>query len=40
MKCVYILESLGDPERHYVGVTEDLKARLAKHNRGDVIRAD
>jgi len=36
MKYVYILESLGDPERRYVGVTEDLKARLAKHNRGDV----
>jgi predicted GIY-YIG superfamily endonuclease len=31
---VYILESLGNPEHHYVGFTEDLKARLKQHNDG------
>jgi putative endonuclease len=35
MKYVNILESL-DSERFYVGVTEDLRARLAKHNAGEV----
>ena len=35
MKYVYILESL-DSEHFYVGVTEDLKARLIKHNAGEV----
>jgi putative endonuclease len=35
MKCVYILKSLDD--RHfYVGVTEDLRSRLTKHNAGEV----
>jgi putative endonuclease len=36
MRYVYILESIDHPERHYTGVTDDLKARLVKHNRGDV----
>ena len=36
MKYVYILEGLADLERHYVGVTDDLKARLARHNSGQV----
>ena len=36
MKYVYILESLIDPSRHYVGITDDLNARLIKHNKGDV----
>ncbi len=36
MKYVYILESIADPDRHYTGVTEDLKARVVKHNAGDV----
>ena len=35
MKYVYILESL-DSEHFYVGTTEDLRARLAKHNAGEV----
>ena len=35
MKYVYILESL-DSEHFYVGVTDDLRARLAKHNAGEV----
>ena len=33
---VYILQSQSDPDRFYVGFTEDLKARLAKHNEGGV----
>ncbi len=36
MKYVYILESLAFPGRHYVGVTDDLKARLKRHNAGEV----
>jgi predicted GIY-YIG superfamily endonuclease len=36
MKYVYILESLVEPERHYVGLTGDLKDRLRKHNAGGV----
>ena len=35
MKYVYILESR-DSEHFYVGITEDLRARLAKHNAGEV----
>jgi len=35
MKYVYILESL-DLEHFYVGITDDLRARLAKHNTGEV----
>ncbi len=33
---VYILQSESDPESYYVGITEDLKARLSKHNAGEV----
>ena len=36
MRYVYILESLAQGGRFYVGVTEDLRARLAKHNKGHV----
>ena len=36
MTYVYILRSAGDPEHHYVGVTTDLRARLRKHNAGQV----
>jgi predicted GIY-YIG superfamily endonuclease len=35
MKYVYILESLVS-EHFYVGITEYLRARLAKHNAGEV----
>jgi len=35
MKYVYILESL-DSEHFYVGITDDLRVRLAKHNAGEV----
>ena len=33
---VYILESLTDTGGFYVGLTEDLATRLAKHNEGGV----
>lgn len=36
MKYVYILQSVEFPDRYYVGVTSDLKSRLAKHNAGEV----
>jgi putative endonuclease len=35
MKYVYILDSL-DSEHFYIGITDDLRARLAKHNAGEV----
>ncbi len=35
MRYVYILESL-DSEHFYVGITDDLRARLTKHNAGEV----
>jgi predicted GIY-YIG superfamily endonuclease len=35
MKYVYVLESM-DSEHFYVGITDDLRARLAKHNAGEV----
>jgi putative endonuclease len=35
MKYVYILESL-DSEHFYVGITDDLRARLTKHTAGEV----
>lgn len=36
MTYVYILQSLQDLERYYVGVTADLRARLRRHNAGEV----
>jgi predicted GIY-YIG superfamily endonuclease len=33
-RFVYILRSASDPERHYVGVTEDFDERLRWHNEG------
>ena len=33
---VYILQSEACPEHFYCGFTEDLHARLKKHNAGDV----
>src|SRR4029078_7754715 len=35
MKYVYNLESL-DSQHFYIGITDDLRARLAKHNAGEV----
>jgi putative endonuclease len=34
MKYVYILQSAAD-EHFYVGITDDLRTRLAKHNAGE-----
>ena len=36
MNYVYILQSVAAPDRYYVGITGDLRARLDKHNAGDV----
>jgi putative endonuclease len=36
MKYVYILRSVIASDRHYTGITDDLRARLAKHNAGEV----
>ena len=36
MKYVYILNSTNFSDRYYVGSTGNLKARLAKHNAGQV----
>ena len=33
---VYTLQSKTSPGRYYTGITDDLKARLATHNRGEV----
>lgn len=33
---VYILESLGTTGSYYVGLTDDLVSRLARHNQGGV----
>ncbi|MGX9390968.1 GIY-YIG nuclease family protein [Nitrobacteraceae bacterium UC4446_H13] len=38
MKYGYILTSL-DSEHFYIGITDDLRARLAKHNAGEVTHA-
>ncbi len=36
MTYVYILSSISFPDRFYVGITTDLRARLEKHNAGEV----
>ena len=36
MKYVYILQSEAEPERHYVGVTDNLRIRLCAHNTGKI----
>ena len=37
MFYVYVLQSIGDPERFYIGITEDLRTRIKKHNAGEVL---
>lgn len=32
MKYVYLLQSVSDPERRYVGITSDFQRRLKEHN--------
>jgi len=34
MYYVYLLESISDPNRHYVGFSTDLRRRLLEHNTG------
>lgn len=36
MTYVYILVSSGNPDHFYVGITKNLRSRLAKHNAGEV----
>jgi putative endonuclease len=36
MIYVYVLQSLAVPDRFYEGITENLRARLKKHNAGQV----
>ena len=31
---VYLIRSLSHPDQRYIGITTDLKRRLAEHNRG------
>lgn len=33
-RCVYIIRSLKDPDRQYIGRTADVASRLASHNAG------
>ena len=33
-RFVYIIESMGHPAKHYVGLTSDVEARLNTHNAG------
>ncbi len=37
VKYVYILQSEQDAEHFYTGITDDLEARLSKHNSGEVV---
>ena len=37
MHYVYILRSLKNPKRLYIGCTRDIEKRLIEHNRGDGI---
>jgi predicted GIY-YIG superfamily endonuclease len=34
-RVVYVLRSIPDPDRHYVGRTADIAGRLASHNAGE-----
>ena len=36
MHYVYLLQSVSHPAERYTGLTSDLKARLTRHNEGDV----
>ena len=37
MHYVYILQSERDEQRHYTGLTDDLRKRLETHNAGHVL---
>ena len=34
MRYVYLLESIDHPGQHYIGLSDDLRTRLAAHNAG------
>jgi len=34
VKYVYLIQSISHPDQRYIGLTSDLKARLAKHSEG------
>ena len=36
MKYVYILQSMSDDKRFYIGITDNMEMRLEKHNAGEV----
>ncbi|MBM3894774.1 GIY-YIG nuclease family protein [Candidatus Dependentiae bacterium] len=40
MYYTYILNSLSDPNRFYIGYTSDLKRRLSEHNSGKSIHTN
>ena len=35
MLIVYVLKSLSQPHRHYIGITENLENRVKEHNQGE-----
>jgi predicted GIY-YIG superfamily endonuclease len=37
MKYVYFLQSIDHPDQTYVGLTDDLRARLKTHNAGGAL---
>ena len=34
MRYVYLIQSIKNPTQWYVGITDDIKRRLAEHNEG------
>ena len=34
-RCVYVIRSLKEPDRQYIGRTADMASRLASHNAGE-----
>jgi predicted GIY-YIG superfamily endonuclease len=40
MTIVYILQSEVEPDRHYVGITNDPERRLGEHNSGQSIHTN
>lgn len=34
MYYVYLIQSIAEPDQRYIGLTSDLRARMAKHNAG------
>ena len=38
--CVYVLQSIGNPERHYCGITSDVGQRVDRHTAGRTFHTD